>query len=197
MSDSRLPPACRTLETTSPWSTSTAKSLLSSRAITCRFTNQHSASLSRGTRKPAGSHSPPRMSAPSPSPSTPSSPSALPRATTLIAPKIRTAEMVMHGATACLAARISFTNEIGGICERVGADAKLVAEGMGLDKRIGPSFLDAGIAYGGSCFPKGVKAPAALAGRFDYHPQLLHRLIAINRDHRMLVVGQRRRGPRV
>src|SRR5882672_3403188 len=91
----------------------------------------------------------------------------------LITPNIYTAEMVKYASNAFLAARISFINEIARISERVGADAKLVAEGMGLDKRIGPTFLDAGIGYGGSCFPKDVKALAALAERFDYHPELL------------------------
>ncbi len=110
----------------------------------------------------------------------------------LITPNIYTAEMVKYGSNAFLAARISFINEIARICERVGADAKLVAEGMGLDKRIGPSFLDAGIGYGGSCFPKDVKALAALAERFDYHPELLHAVMDINRDQRMLVIDKLR-----
>jgi UDPglucose 6-dehydrogenase len=69
----------------------------------------------------------------------------------LITPNIYTAEMVKYASNAFLAARISFINEIARISERVGADAKLVAEGMGLDKRIGPAYLDAGIGYGGSC----------------------------------------------
>jgi len=69
----------------------------------------------------------------------------------LITPNIYTAEMVKYASNAFLAARISFINEIARICERVDADAKLVAEGMGLDKRIGPHYLDAGIGYGGSC----------------------------------------------
>ncbi len=110
----------------------------------------------------------------------------------LITPNIYTAEMVKYASNAFLAARISFINEIALICERVDADAKLVAEGMGLDKRIGPSFLEAGIGYGGSCFPKDVKALAALAERFDYHPELLHAVMAINRDQRMLVIDKLR-----
>jgi UDPglucose 6-dehydrogenase len=110
----------------------------------------------------------------------------------LITPNIYTAEMVKYASNAFLAARISFINEIARICERVDADAKLVAEGMGLDKRIGPSFLDAGIGYGGSCFPKDVKALAALAQRFDYHPELLHAVMDINRDQRMLVIDKLR-----
>jgi UDPglucose 6-dehydrogenase len=110
----------------------------------------------------------------------------------LITPNIYTAEMVKYASNAFLAARISFINEIARICERVDADAKLVAEGMGLDKRIGPSFLEVGIGYGGSCFPKDVKALAALAERFNYHPELLHAVMDINRDQRMLVIDKLR-----
>lgn len=103
-----------------------------------------------------------------------------------------TAEMVKYASNAFLAARISFINEISHICERVDADAKRVAEGMGLDKRIGPYFLDAGIGYGGSCFPKDVTALAAIAERFNYHPELLHAVMAINRDQRTLAVDKLR-----
>ena len=110
----------------------------------------------------------------------------------LITPNIYTAEMVKYASNAFLAARISFINEIARISERVGADAKLVAEGMGLDKRIGPSYLDVGIGYGGSCFPKDVKALSALAERFDYHPELLNAVMDINRDQRMLVIDKLR-----
>ena len=110
----------------------------------------------------------------------------------LVTPNIYTAEMVKYASNAFLAARISFINEIARICERVDADAKLVAEGMGLDKRIGPAYLDAGIGYGGSCFPKDVAALAALAERFDYHPELLHAVMDINRDQRMLVIDKLR-----
>ena len=106
----------------------------------------------------------------------------------LIAPNIYTAEMVKYASNAFLAARISFINEIARISDRVGADAKLVAEGMGLDKRIGPYYLDAGIGFGGSCFPKDVAALAAVAQRFNYHPELLHAVMEINRDQRMLVI---------
>jgi UDPglucose 6-dehydrogenase len=110
----------------------------------------------------------------------------------LITPNIYTAEMVKYASNAFLATRISFINEIARISERVGADAKLVAEGMGLDRRIGPTFLDAGIGYGGSCFPKDVAALAAVAEGFDYHPQLLHAVMDINRDQRMLVIDKLR-----
>ncbi len=110
----------------------------------------------------------------------------------VITPNIYTAEMVKYASNAFLAARISFINEIARICERVDADATLVAEGMGLDKRIGSSYLDAGIGWGGSCFPKDVKALTALAARFDYHPQLLQAVMDINRDQRMLVIDKLR-----
>ncbi len=103
-----------------------------------------------------------------------------------------TAEMVKYASNAFLAARISFINEISRICERVDADAKLVAEGMGLDKRIGSQFLEAGIGYGGSCFPKDVKALAVMAEQYDYHPELLNAVMDINRDQRMLAVEKLR-----
>jgi UDPglucose 6-dehydrogenase len=110
----------------------------------------------------------------------------------LITPNIYTAEMVKYASNAFLATKISFINEIARISERVGADAKLVAEGMGLDERIGPRFLNAGIGYGGSCFPKDVAALAAVAERFDYHPELLHAVMDINHDQRMLVIDKLR-----
>ncbi|HKW06926.1 MAG TPA: UDP-glucose/GDP-mannose dehydrogenase family protein [Candidatus Dormibacteraeota bacterium] len=110
----------------------------------------------------------------------------------LITPNIYTAEMVKYASNAFLATKISFINEIARISERVGADAKLVAEGMGLDDRIGPRFLEAGIGYGGSCFPKDVAALAAVAERFDYHPELLNAVMDINTDQRMLVIDKLR-----
>ena len=110
----------------------------------------------------------------------------------LITPNIYTAEMVKYASNAFLATRISFINEIARISERVGADAKLVAEGMGLDKRIGPSYLDVGLGWGGSCFPKDVAALTAFAENFNYHPELLHAVMDINRDQRMLVIDKLR-----
>src|SRR5256714_1740897 len=110
----------------------------------------------------------------------------------LVTPNIYTAEMVKYASNAFLATRISFVNEIARISERVGADAKLVAEGMGLDKRIGPSYLDVGLGWGGSCFPKDVAALTAFAENFNYHPQLLHAVMDINRDQRMLVIDKLR-----
>ena len=105
---------------------------------------------------------------------------------------IYTAEMVKYASNAFLATRISFINEIARISERVDADVKLVAEGMGLDRRIGRAFLDAGIGYGGSCFPKDVKALARIAEQFEYHPEMLHAVMDINRDQRRVAVEKLR-----
>jgi UDPglucose 6-dehydrogenase len=103
-----------------------------------------------------------------------------------------TAEMVKYASNAFLATRVSFINEIARICERVDADVRLVAEGMGLDRRIGVGFLEAGIGYGGSCLPKDVKALAAIAETYDYHPELLHAVMDINRDQHLLAVEKLR-----
>lgn len=93
---------------------------------------------------------------------------------------IRTAEMIKYASNAFLATRISFINEISIICERLGADVTEVARGMGIDKRIGPHFLQAGIGFGGSCFPKDVKALANMAQTHGMHPQLLNAVMEIN-----------------
>jgi UDPglucose 6-dehydrogenase len=99
-----------------------------------------------------------------------------------------TAEMIKYASNAFLATKISFINEIAQICERLGADVKEVAVGMGYDKRIGHAFLDAGLGYGGSCFPKDVRALAHMAAEAGLHPQLLHAVMEINHDQRHLVV---------
>ena len=99
-----------------------------------------------------------------------------------------TAEMVKYASNAFLATKISFINEIARICERLGADVKEVAEGMGFDKRIGRAFLDAGLGYGGSCLSKDVRALAHMADKAGLHPQLLHAGMDINLDQRRLVV---------
>ncbi len=101
---------------------------------------------------------------------------------------LRTAEMIKYASNAILATRISFINEISQICEALGADVKVVAEGMGYDKRIGPQFLQAGIGYGGSCFPKDVKALAYMADTAHCHPQLLLAVMDINQDARRFFV---------
>ncbi|MGI8688901.1 MAG: UDP-glucose dehydrogenase family protein [Thermomicrobiales bacterium] len=97
---------------------------------------------------------------------------------------LRTAEMIKYASNAMLATRISFINEIAAICEGFEADVRVVARGMGLDARIGPSFLDAGIGFGGSCFPKDVKALAFMAAEKNLHPQLLNSVLDINQDQR-------------
>ena len=97
---------------------------------------------------------------------------------------LRTAEMIKYASNAFLAARVSFINEIANICEALGADVKEVAVGMGYDKRIGRAFLDAGVGYGGSCFPKDVAALAHMAAVHGCHPQLLRAVMDINRDQR-------------
>jgi UDPglucose 6-dehydrogenase len=96
----------------------------------------------------------------------------------------RTAEMIKYSSNAILATRISFVNEMAHICEGVGADISVVSQGMGLDPRIGPLFLDAGIGFGGSCFPKDVRALAYMAAESGCHPQLLHAVLEINQDQR-------------
>jgi UDPglucose 6-dehydrogenase len=106
---------------------------------------------------------------------------------------LRTAEMVKYASNAFLATRISFINEIANICEELGADVGEVARGMGLDKRIGPSFLDAGLGWGGSCFPKDVKALAHMAVLHGSQPQLLQAVMDINRNQRRRVVVKLRR----
>jgi UDPglucose 6-dehydrogenase len=106
----------------------------------------------------------------------------------IIKTDIRTAEMIKYASNAFLATKISFINEIASICERLGADVKEVARGMGLDQRISPEFLDAGVGYGGSCFPKDVKALAHMASMAGAHPQLLRAVMEINRDMRRLVL---------
>lgn len=93
---------------------------------------------------------------------------------------ITSAEMTKYAANAMLATRISFMNEMAEICKRAGANVNEVRKGIGSDKRIGYSFLYAGIGYGGSCFPKDIKALCATAKSLDYNPQLLEAVDAIN-----------------
>jgi len=112
--------------------------------------------------------------------------------TTILITDLHTAEMIKYASNAFLATRISFINEIARICERVDADVKVVSEGMGMDRRIGPLFLEAGIGYGGSCFPKDVKALARMAETMGYHPELLDAVMEINLDQRTLVVEKLR-----
>jgi UDPglucose 6-dehydrogenase len=110
---------------------------------------------------------------------------------------VASAEMIKLAANAFLATKISFINEIANVCEEVGADVTEVARGMGLDKRIGPSFLRAGVGYGGSCFPKDVSALKQLAGNTGYHFQLLTAVIEVNELQKRRVIGklQKHLGP--
>jgi UDPglucose 6-dehydrogenase len=117
----------------------------------------------------------------------------LPLRSSILITDLRTAEMIKYASNAFLATRISFINEIANICEEVGADVSEVATGMGYDKRIGHSFLDAGLGWGGSCFPKDVKALAHMAVIHGTHPQLLQAVMEINRNMRRMVIVKLRR----
>jgi UDPglucose 6-dehydrogenase len=112
----------------------------------------------------------------------------LPLRAPIVVTDLRTAEMIKYASNAFLATRISFINEIANICEALGADVKEVARGMGFDKRIGHHFLEAGIGYGGSCFPKDVKALAYMAQVQGKHPQLLQAVMDINAYQRRLML---------
>ncbi len=116
----------------------------------------------------------------------------LPLRAPIIITDLRTAEMIKYASNAFLASRISFINEIASICEELGADIKEVAAGMGYDKRIGHAFLDAGLGFGGSCFPKDVRALAHMASVHGCHPQLLRAVLDINHDQRLKVIRKLR-----
>ncbi len=107
----------------------------------------------------------------------------LPLRSPIMITDLRTAEMIKYASNAFLATKISFINEMANICEALGADVAEVAAGMGYDERIGPHFLFAGLGYGGSCFPKDVKALAHMAEDKGKHPQILYAVMEIN-DHR-------------
>ncbi|MBJ6360254.1 UDP-glucose dehydrogenase family protein [Paenibacillus sp. GCM10012307] len=106
----------------------------------------------------------------------------------IIVTDIRSAEMIKYASNAFLATKISFINEIANICEKVGADVTKVAEGMGYDKRIGASFLNAGIGYGGSCFPKDTQALIQIAGNVDYDFKLLKSVVDVNNGQRFNII---------
>ena len=103
---------------------------------------------------------------------------------------VASAEMIKLAANAALMTRISFINEIANVCEATGADVVRVAEGVGLDRRIGASFLRAGIGYGGSCFPKDSLALKQLAANSGYHFQLLNAVIEVNELQKRRVIGK-------
>ena len=108
----------------------------------------------------------------------------------LVRTDIASAEMVKLASNAFLATKISFINEIANVCEETGADVIEVARGMGLDDRIGHKFLQAGIGFGGSCFPKDVNALKQLAGNSGYHFQLLNAVIEVNELQKRRVIGK-------
>src|SRR5512132_2616430 len=101
---------------------------------------------------------------------------------------VASAEMIKLASNAFLATRISFINEIANVCEATGADIEAVARGVGLDHRLGPHFLRAGIGYGGSCFPKDTSALKQLAANSGYHFQLLAAVIEVNELQKRRVI---------
>jgi len=105
----------------------------------------------------------------------------------LITMSIRSAEMTKYAANAMLATKISFINEIANICEKVGADANQVRIGIGSDHRIGPSFIYPGVGYGGSCFPKDVKALIKLAGENNYSAELIAAVEKVNNVQKLVI----------
>jgi len=101
---------------------------------------------------------------------------------------LNSAEMIKYAANAFLATKISFMNEVANICDRVGADVTQVGKGIGLDSRIGNKFLNAGIGWGGSCFPKDVSALAHTAEDYGYEAQLLKATIEVNTRQRLVAL---------
>lgn len=112
------------------------------------------------------------------------------KAAPVVETDVPTAELIKHASNAFLATRLSFINAVAQVCDRVGADVNVVAEGMGLDARIGPAFLQAGIGYGGSCFPKDVDAFIHLAKSVGYDFRLLDEVRQINREQRQIVIDR-------
>lgn len=112
----------------------------------------------------------------------------LPLRAPIVITDLRTAEMIKYASNAFLATKISFINELADLCELVGADVKEVAAGMGYDARIGRHFLDAGLGWGGSCFPKDVEALAYMAKEKGLSPRILNQVMDVNYDRRKAVV---------
>ncbi len=101
---------------------------------------------------------------------------------------LSSAEMIKYAANAFLATKISFINEVANICDRVGADVTQVAKGIGLDSRIGNKFLQAGIGWGGSCFPKDVSALIHTAEDYGYEAQLMKAAVSVNERQRLIAL---------
>ncbi|WP_353949271.1 UDP-glucose/GDP-mannose dehydrogenase family protein [Sporolactobacillus sp. Y61] len=106
----------------------------------------------------------------------------------IIKTDIASSEMIKYASNAFLATKISFINEIANICDRLGANVEEVAKGMGLDHRIGPDFLRAGIGYGGSCFPKDTSALVQIAGNHHHEFNLLQSVIEVNNHQQILLI---------
>jgi UDPglucose 6-dehydrogenase len=119
---------------------------------------------------------------------------------TFSAPLVRTglaaAEMIKYTSNAFLATKISFSNEIGNICKELGIDVYEVMNGVGLDQRIGPKFLDAGAGFGGSCFPKDVSSLSVLAGRAGIDPKILRAVLDVNEEqpYRLVTLLEKKAG---
>ncbi|HSK22726.1 MAG TPA: UDP-glucose/GDP-mannose dehydrogenase family protein [Egicoccus sp.] len=105
---------------------------------------------------------------------------------------VNTAELIKHASNAFLATKISFINAVANVCDIVGADVEVVAQGMGMDERIGPKFLQAGLGFGGSCFPKDVDAFLHLSRNVGYDFRLLEEVARINAGQREAVLGKLR-----
>ncbi|BAQ64444.1 UDP-glucose/GDP-mannose dehydrogenase family protein [Geminocystis sp. NIES-3709] len=101
---------------------------------------------------------------------------------------LSSAEMIKYAANAFLATKISFINEVANICDRVGADVTQVAKGIGLDSRIGSKFLQAGIGWGGSCFPKDVAALIHTASDYGYETELMNAAVKVNERQRVIII---------
>ncbi|MUG97574.1 nucleotide sugar dehydrogenase [Scytonema sp. UIC 10036] len=106
----------------------------------------------------------------------------------VLATDLSSAEMIKYAANAFLATKISFINEVANICDRVGADVTQVAKGIGLDSRIGNKFLNAGIGWGGSCFPKDVAALIHTADDYGYEAQLMKAAVSVNERQRLIAI---------
>jgi UDPglucose 6-dehydrogenase len=106
----------------------------------------------------------------------------------MLVTNLYTAEMIKYASNAFLATKISFINEIARMCEKLEADVNIVSEGMGMDHRIGHAFLDAGLGYGGSCFPKDVLALARMSESIGAHPQMLKAVMDINSEQPALLI---------
>ncbi len=116
-----------------------------------------------------------------------------PMETPIISTNVETAEMIKYASNAFLATKISFINEIANVCERVGADIDTVAKGMGMDARIGPRFLHAGIGYGGSCFPKDTEGLLHIAKSVNYDLKIVSAVVAVNEAQPLRVMHKLRR----